>query len=138
MQWPSSPIRERESLEAVEEQQRARAAALYRPMSSPVSKTAAARSSAADARNRAQMYHAREQLRLLRLVAGRERIDERENYARQLAELERQAAALDADPNELEEAGWEEVSNDYESELDDYLLQQELELEQQLREMQLT
>lgn len=91
------------------------------------------------------MNRAREQLRLQRLVAGRERISERENYARQLAELERQAAALDADPNELEETFHPErddesfdTNDDYECELDDYLLQQELELEQQLQEMQLT
>lgn len=86
------------------------------------------------------MKQAREQLRLQRQVLGRERISERENYARQLAELERQAATLDADPNVLEQTHQEDwdTTNDYEHELEDYLLQQELELEQQLREMQLT
>lgn len=83
------------------------------------------------------MKKAREQLRLQRQTMGRERINERETYARQLAELERQAATLDADPDVLEEEHEEDTTDGYEHELDDFLLQQELELEQQLRELQL-
>ncbi|KAF5209798.1 hypothetical protein E0198_004110 [Clavispora lusitaniae] len=97
MHWPSSPTRPLDSLDGVEENQKARAAAL------------------------------------------RERTG-RESYAQQMELLRLQAAALDMDPDDWDRET-EQVEADldeaYEAELEEYMLQEELELEQQLRELQL-
>ncbi|OVF09681.1 hypothetical protein A9F13_04g01661 [Clavispora lusitaniae] len=136
MHWPSSPTRPLDSLDGVEENQKARAAALYHPLSSPLSNKAGTR----EEKKRTEMIKARDQLRQQRLVLGRERTSERESYAQQMELLRLQAAALDMDPDDWDRET-EQVEADldeaYEAELEEYMLQEELELEQQLRELQL-
>lgn len=136
MHWPSSPTRPLDSLDGVEENQKSRAAALYHPLSSPLSNKAGAR----EEKKRTEMIKARDQLRQQRLLLGRERTSERESYAQQMELLRLQAAALDMDPDEWDRET-EQVEADldeaYEAELEEYMLQEELELEQQLRELQL-
>ncbi|KAF7581839.1 hypothetical protein FOB63_003462 [Clavispora lusitaniae] len=136
MHWPSSPTRPLDSLDGVEENQKARAAALYHPLSSPLSNKTGAR----EEKKRTEMIKARDQLRQQRLLLGRERTSERESYAQQMELLRLQAAALDMDPDDWDRET-EQVEADldeaYEAELEEYMLQEELELEQQLRELQL-
>lgn len=88
-----------------------------------------------------QMRVLREKARLLRLELNREKITEKEDYQQQLEQLRKQADALCDDPEILfreDEAVAEVKKADfYEEELEAFLDEADLELEQQLRDLQL-
>lgn len=131
--WNSSPIRESTNLQDIRANQCARAQRLYQPMSSPVQlKTQDSN------RKREQMRALRDKTRQLRLELGREKTSEREDLEKQLQRLREEADALEADPDvylhEQEEAT---AADDYAEELEAYLDEADLELEQQLSDMQL-
>ncbi|KAM9933003.1 hypothetical protein OXX80_007372 [Metschnikowia pulcherrima] len=159
-QWHSSPTREFSSLEAIEERQRARAGQLYQPMSSPI-KTAT--NTDQRSRLRAQMRQMRDELRHERQALSREKTVVDEDRISRLNMLQEQAEALEVDLDlllqEESEAREENRSDsmqknstsgasapdpsdtkylqDLEEELEEFLAQEELELEAQLKDLQL-
>lgn len=130
----SSPIK-KTALEEIEQSQQNRAAQLYRPMLSPA-KAASGREKA-----RLKAEELRSLHRLARLALGREKITDKEDYKKQMAELRAQADALELDPDFLAEEelqyDQQDHQDDYEAQLEDFLVDEELELEQQLQDLQL-
>lgn len=129
----SSPIRSPTALEAAAEIQRDRVSLLYHPMSSPSAKRE-------KERKQKQAEEIRERRRLLRLELNREKIIDIESYNQQLRELKEQADALEVDPDQLIETSEEydednDDEYDYADQLEEYLADAELELEQQLRDL---
>ncbi|GEQ66689.1 hypothetical protein JCM33374_g352 [Metschnikowia sp. JCM 33374] len=148
--WHSSPTRENSSVDAIEERQRARAGRLYQPMSSPIKE---ATQTGQRHRLREQMRHMREDIRQQRQELSREKTVHDEYYNARLKSLQEQADALDTDLELLLEEeknireSTEAVSapdgvdqkylEELEDELEDFLAEEELELEAQLRDLQI-
>lgn len=131
----SSPIKGT-ALEEIEQSQQNRAARLYHPMLSPGKMVT----------GREKARHTAEEIRSLhrqtRLALGREKIADKEEYKKQMEELRVQAEELELDPDLLVEEERQvleqEMNQDlYEAQLEDFLVDEELELEQQLRDLQL-
>lgn len=145
----SSPIA---LLEEIHQQQKNRICQLYHPMSSPTKRSMQYHHKAAPRgtgrRNKhEQMREIRDRHRNDRLVLQREKTTSSEDREKHIRELERQADEIGADMSrviedaaeeeELQGENQEEDENDYEAELEAYLAEQELELEQQLKDMNL-
>ncbi|QWW23478.1 hypothetical protein CA7LBN_002279 [Candidozyma auris] len=125
MIWNSSPLRGNSATEELAKAQKDRVNALYHPMSSPTS--------------------GRQRLRL-----QREGLHEKESEQERKKRLEQHALALQVDIDVLiaeeeeqrlrEQANINEEGDEdrYEEELEDYLMEADLELEAQLRAMNIT
>lgn len=136
----SSPIRQPTALEEIEETQKARGSRLYRPMSSPVAKKLGqTEENSRSSLKHKQLEDIRRMQRQLRLALAREKVVDTEDYNKQLAELKKQADLLEVDPDLLveEEFVEEEEVDEYEEQLEDFLADEELELEQQLKDLQI-
>lgn len=142
----SSPLRGKLAVDDLEDKLKARANRLYHPMSSPI----AQRTPSLPSRLKTKQDEIRRLHRQARLALGREKITDTEDWQKQLKELKEQADALDIDPDILAEEEIQltqehEYENQYEEyleeqleeQLEDYIADAELELEQQLKDMQL-
>lgn len=142
----SSPIRSQLAVDDLEDKLKTRATRLYHPMSSPI----AQRTLNLPSRLKTKQDEIRRLHRQARLALGREKITDTEDLQKQLKELKEQADALDIDPDILaeeetqlaQEHDYENQHEDFleeqlEEQLEDYIADAELELEQQLKDMQL-
>lgn len=140
MIWNSLPLRGNSATEELAKAQKDRVNALYHPMSSPT----LGRVSKVD--NSQQRDIKRQQ----RLRLQREGLHEKESEQERKKRLEQHAAALQVDIDVLiaeeeeqrlrEQANINEEGDEdrYEEELEDYLMEADLELEAQLRAMNIT
>lgn len=151
--WASSPVKEPSGLEEMEELQKARAFSNRRPMSSPLRQT---RGQETQSRMRQELKSLRDEVRQAKLELKREKTDHDENVRARILQLESQALELELDLDVLieeesqvaheqkqnentdkQDASPCDVDEQYNEELEDFLAQEELELEAQLRELSL-
>lgn len=115
-QWNSSPIRDTSYLEAAEDNQRARAQRLYKPMSSPVQQRSSQEGSYSFQRMlaKSKVKDQREDRRQKRLELSREKVTDYESTQKDEEELLRQANETQIDLEQLiEEEEQERVEREH-------------------------
>ncbi|PVH16740.1 uncharacterized protein CXQ87_004292 [Candidozyma duobushaemuli] len=136
-QWNSSPLRGGSATEDMAQAQKERGNALYHPMSSPLSKTKVVN-------NQQQIRESKRQERLRQQREERHSRESDEDYQKR---LQQQAEAFQVDVDTLvdeeqeqhyQESGHPQDPEQYEEELEDYLTEADLELEAQLKSMNIT
>lgn len=136
--WNSLPIRL--GVDELHQNQKERATQLFHPMSSPLKRSSQYHHKATPRgtgrRNKHdQMREVRHRFRNDRLVLQREKTTDVENYEKHVRELDPASQEVDLSVLLAEEEENEEGK--YEAELEEYLVEAELELAQQLQDMQL-